>query len=260
MCPKMKKRANAAKAGQKKKYKRFNSYTKHRHAVFLRKYKVRIESQDVQDIVREKDLAKLKENLDEACLQLNDMIIESRNDAKTGGGGGGDGGGDDGGGGGKPPHSSLFYRLVDEAELADCILNIVDKLFHGAKKCNICKVDLNLYDFFLLTHYYFNYIKILERNSNSAFCDYLNQKVFAGIPKIGTRNFNIYAQKEKYTNFAELLKDKQDIRFVNRPELPRPKTEHFLLAPFQEIGWNFQHSGYYDKLRVERDKAKTIII
>ena len=144
--------------------------------------------------------------------------------------------------------------------MADCILNIVNKYFHGAKKCKICEVDLNLYDFFLLTHYYFYYIKILEKNSNLAFCDYLTKKVFAGINKIGIRNYNIYAQKEKYTNFAELLKDKKDIRFVNRPELPRPETEHFLLAPFQEIGWNFHHSDYYRELRRQKDIVNSFII
>ena len=142
MCPKMKKRVNVAKARKKMKCKRFKSYTRHSRAVCYRK-KLRTESQDVQDIVRERDIAEVMESFDKAHLQLKDLLIERRNDAKTGGGGGGDGGGDDGGGGGKPPHNSIFYRLVDEDELADCIFNIVDKLFHGAKKCNICKVDLN---------------------------------------------------------------------------------------------------------------------
>lgn len=259
MCPKMKKKGYAAKAGHKMKHKKFYFNGRYCHAR-IRKYRLKIESQDVQDIVRERDVAKVMENFEKAHLQLKDLLIESRIDARTGGGGGGDGGGDDGGGGGKPPHNSIFNRLVDEDELADCILNIVDKFFHGAKECKICEVNFNLYDFFLLTQYYFNYIKILEKKSNLAFCDYLKQKVFAGLDKIGIRNYNIYAKKEKYTNFAELLNNKIDIRFVNRPELPRPKTDNFLLAPFQEIGWYFQHSDYFDKLRKEKDKAKSLII
>ena len=198
---------------------------------------------EFQDIVRQKDLTDVIEKMQKVQLKMNDILLESRKESRTGGGGGG---------GGTPPNSNIFNRLVDEKRLADSILEIVNKYFHGAKECEICKIKINVYVFFLLMHYYFDYIHILENNKLSPFCEYLNQKVFGGNNKIGVRNFNNYAKNKKYTNFGKLLAEETRIKFKNRPKLPRPKTEHYLLAPFQEIGWNFQYSSYFDELRRQK--------
>ena len=206
----------------------------------------------VQDSVKEGDVVYVIQLMEKAQRTMRDIRNESRKESRKNGGGGG--------GGGTPPDSGIFHRLVDEDELADCILQIVNKLFHGEKECEICKIDFNVYEFFLLTHYYFDYIKILEKKTQLAFCEYLNNKVFAGKNEVGVRNFNNYVKKDVYTNFVELLKNNKDIKFNSRPELPRPKTENRLLAPFQEIGWKFQHSDYFDKLRRERDKTQTFNI
>ena len=223
-----------------------------------RHYQIRVlgrakESEAVQDSVKEGDVVYVMELIEKAHRTMRDIRNESRKEERKNGSGGG-------GGGGTPPDSGIFHRLVNEGELADCILQIVNNLFHGEKECEICKIGFNVYEFFLLTYYYFDYIRILEKKTQLAYCEYLNNKVFAGKNKVGVRNFNNYVKKDVYINFVELLKNNEDIKFHSRPELPRPKTENRLLAPFQEIGWKFQHSDYFDKLRRERDKTQTFNI
>ena len=212
-------------------------------------YQVRVigrtkESEVVKDIVKEGDVVYVMDLMDKVQMTMKDIRNEARKESRANGGGGG---------GGSTPGTRIFNRLVDEDKLADCIIQIVNKLFHGEKECEICKIGFNVYEFFLLTHYYFDYIKILEKKTQLAFCEYLNNKVFAGKNKVGVRNFNNYVKKDVYTNFEELLKNNKNIKFDSRPELPRPKTENRLLAPFQEIGWKFQHSDYFDKLRRQKE-------
>lgn len=171
-------------------------------------------------------------------------------------------GGGGGGGGGTPPSSNIFHRFIDEDKMSDCILHIIDGYFHGGDKCTICEVDLNLYDFSLLMHFYFGYIKILAKDSQLAYCTYLKNKVFSGEDKVSVRNFNIYAKKSIYTKFKKLLEEDDSISFDSRPTttpsiiaklLRQGKT---LLSPFQEIGWKFQYSPYFTELRKERKELE----
>lgn len=206
--------------------------------------------QNVQDSVKEEDVIYVIEHLEKAHKTLRDIRDESRKESKriisVGGGGGG-----------TPPNNDIFHRLVDEGKMASCILKIVDQLFHGEKECEICEIKFNVYEFFLLTQYYFDYIHILENRAQLAFCNYLKKKVFGGKDKVGVRNYNNYANSDVYTNFDKILRENKSIKFDKRPELPRPNTENRLLAPFQEIGWKFRHSEYFGELRKEREKVQT---
>ena len=168
-----------------------------------------------------------------------------------------------GGGGGGTYTSRIFHRLVDEHKLGDCIILVMRHFFQGEKECKICNVELNLYDFFLLVQFYFKYIHILENDKQLPFCDFLKTWVFAGNDNVNVRNFNIYANKDAYINFARLLttdKILESISFDRRPTLPREKMENYLLAPFQEIGWKFQHSDYFAELREEIKKVNQFVV
>lgn len=173
---------------------------------------------------------------------------------------GGDNGGDN-----TPHKPSIFNSLVDEKKMADIIIEVIDKYFHGNKICEVCKVQLKLYEFCLLIHFYFCYIRILENESQLSFCTYLKNNVFGGMEKVAVRNLNHYAQKDSYSDLKRLLNSNRrnggkPIRFCPRPELSAQKVEHFLLPPFQEIGWFFQKSPYYDELRREIEKVQLINI
>ena len=205
--------------------------------------------QGIQD-VREGDLVYVIELMEKAHKTMRDIRADNRKEAiRNGGGGGGD-----------KPYNGIFHRLVDENKLADCIIQIMRHFFQGEKECKICNKDFNIYGFFLLLHFYFGYIHILENTKQLPFCGFLKDKVFAGEDRVNVRNFNIYANKDSYANFAQLLSKNKYINFNSRPMLPREKSENFLLAPFQEIGWNFHNSPYFVELRREREKVNQFIL
>ena len=211
--------------------------------------------QNVQDI-SEGEVVYAIELTEKIQRTLRDIRADGRKMIRISGGNGG-------GGGGGTTTSRIFHRLVDADKLADSIIDVMRYFFQGEKECKICNVVFNLYDFFLLVQFYFIFIHILESDKQRPFCEYLKDKVFGGKDKVGLRNFNIYANKDAYTNFAELLKNdkiKENLRFGSRPTLPREKTENYLLAPFQEIGWKFQHSDYFDDLREEIEKVNKFIV
>lgn len=220
-------------------------------------YQVRVigqtdDSHTVKDSVQERDVVYVLELADKMQRSLRDIRNESRRESRTNGGGGG--------GGGTPP-TRIFHRLVDEDKMSDCILHIKDSYFHAEKECDICEKNCTIYDFFMLVHYYFCYIGIMSEDiSQLAFCTYLNKRVFGGNDIVNVRSFNNYTQKDKYKSFAKLLSENKDIRFDNRPQLPRPNTESFLLAPFQEIGWKFQHSSYFKELKAEQERVQNFVL
>lgn len=208
-------------------------------------------TQNVQDAVKEHDIDYVIEMQANIMRRLKAIREGSRKDSRTKGGGGG---------GGTPP-SGIFHRLVDEDKMSDCILKIKDSYFHEEKECEIVKKKCNIYDFFMLVHFYFSYIGILEEDSSQlAYCTYLNNKVFGGNNIVNVRSFNNYSKMDAYQNFRKLLSVNKGIRFDIRPELPRPETENRLLAPFQEIGWQFQHSDYFGKLKREKERVKAFIL
>ena len=233
-----------------KKWIRFWSPTKKGETCIINHFGPEEEIPIIED-VRERDVIYVLDLMEKAHRTMKDIRDENRRESKKKGGGGG---------GDNPPYSGIFHRLIDEDKMANCIQHIVDNLFHGEKECEICKVSLNLYDFCLLMFFYFEYIHILKKTTQLAFCTYLRNKVYGGHDKVNVRNFNIYAKKDAYTNFHNLLKNKKDITFSSRPVLPRPKTEHYLLAPFQEIGWKFHYSPYFDELRHERETVDSFAI
>ena len=200
----------------------------------------------VRDSVKEEDVVYVIELAEKAQRTLKHIRQESRRQFRRE---------NSGGGGGNPQNSGIFYRIVDEDKLADEIIATIDRYFHGQEKCEICKVELNLYEFCLLMHDYFNYIKILRKESQLPYCNYLKNKVFGGKDKVNVRNFNHYVNNDAFKNFKNVIKTTNDVSFDFRPELPRQKTENYLFAPFQEIGWNFQKSDYYKELRREINQA-----
>ena len=209
-------------------------------------------SHTIEDSVQERDVVYVLELADKMQRSLRDIRNESRKESRTNGGGGG--------GGGTPP-IRVFHRLVDEDKMSDCILHIKDGYFHAEKECEICEKKCTIYDFFMLAHFYFCYIGIMDNDvSQSAFCSYLNKRVFGGNDIVNVRNFNIYTKKDSYKNFANLLSENKDIKFDNRPQLPRPQTENFLLAPFQELGWKFQHSPYFKELKREKERVQSFVL
>lgn len=205
----------------------------------------------VQDAVRERDVNYVIEKLLGAQKKLITMRDDSRKSSRTRNGDGG---------GGDPV--GIFHRLVDEDKMSDCILRIRDSFFRGEKECTICQKErCNIYDFFILVRFYFIYIGIMDKNiSRLAFCRYLEEAVYGGYEGVNVRSFNNYSNKDVYQNFDKFLSNNKNIRFNERPQLPRPKTENFLLAPFQEIGWKFQHSPYFRELRKEVKKVQSFIL
>lgn len=209
--------------------------------------------QTIQDI-SEVELVHALEMNERVHKTLRDIRAEGRKMTRFSGGGGD---------GGNTPTNKIFHRLVDEDKLADSIILTMRHFFNDEKECKICDVKFNIYDFFLMVQLYFKYIRILENDKQLPFCEYLKKKVFGGKDKVNVRNFNIYTKKETYANFAKLLeKDKEhnQYSFESRPTLPRTKTENYLLAPFQEIGWKFQHSDYFDELRQEIENVNKFVV
>lgn len=217
---------------------------------------LRIET--VRDDVGEDEMVFAIDMWSKVGRTLKQIRADSRKKSKNKEGG-------DNGGNGTPPKHSIFNRLVDEKKMADIIIEVIEKYFHDNNTCEVCKVELSLNEFCLLIHFYFCYVKILENESQLSFSTFLKKKVFGGIDKVPVRNLNYYAHQNSYSKLKSILdenrkKDMKPIRFCSRPELSSRDVEHFLLPPFQEIGWYFQKSPYYDDLRREINKVQLINI
>ena len=206
----------------------------------------------IQNPVKESDIGYVIETQRQALRVLMNMRANCRKTSRTDNGGGG---------GGETPPSRIFHRLVDEDKMADCILDIKEKLFHENKECEIFGKKCNIYDFFTLTHFYFKYIGIMDEEiSQLAFCKYVNTKVFGGNNTVNVRNFNNYANMDAYKNFDKLLSHNKDLRFDNHPQSSKSETGNFLMAPFQEVGWKFQHSNYFRELKREQIRVQGFIL
>ena len=163
-----------------------------------------------------------------------------------------------GGGGGLTP-SNIFYAPIDEDKLSDCIVNIMDSFSHGGESCFICNKKYSRIEFCVLVHLFFKYIHILKNNSRLSFCTYLKSKVFAGNPGFSERTFNTYADKDVFKNFEERIKDVK-VNFKNHPVPSSVADANFLILAFQEIGYVFQHSPYFDELRELKKALQTFIL
>ena len=200
--------------------------------------------------VTEKDILYLVEISKGLYDSATDLRNRFRKEARESGGGGGD----------NPPQSSIFHRLIDKDLMSDCIIEITGKIFHGEKECQICQKTFNKYEFYLLMHYYFDYIHILKNKNKLPFCQYLNDKVFAGKETGFVRSFNNYAQKDVFVRFKKFLEVNKNIRFDNVQETRPASAEEILLAPFQKIGWHFHFSNYFDTLRIQQKEVESFIL
>ena len=199
---------------------------------------------------REQRDAYVIELLEKAHHAMRQSRDDSRKEARNNGGGGGD----------NPPQSSIFHRLIDKDLMSDCILEITGKIFHGEKECQICQKTFNKYEFYLLMQYYFDYIHILKNKNRLPFCQYLNDKVFAGKETGFVRSFNNYAKKDVFVRFKKFLEVNKNIRFDNVQETRPASAEEILLAPFQKIGWHFHFSNYFDTLRIQQKEVESFIL
>ena len=165
-----------------------------------------------------------------------------------------------GNGDGTPPDEDLFYPPIDEGKLSDCIIEIIFRIFGNNDKGLICGTEYKLSAFCVLMHYYFLHIGILQTKAQKPFCDYLEQKVFLGQdkPKFTARTFNNCANKPNYNKIKEDYAglEPKEISFNTRPSSPSKS----LLDAFQEVGWNFQKSNYFEQLKYLRDQMNTFRI
>ena len=151
---------------------------------------------------------------------------------------------------GSIPDSGIFFSPIDEDEMSDCIYQIIDRYFHGDDVGTVCGEDYNLAQFCLLIHYFFRRTKLLKNESRQPFCIYLINKVFAGEEKFTVKTFNNYANRDVFQTVEPLLTDSEKFK-TNFRFHPQPKGEPIKEA-FQEIGWAFQHSEYFLKLKEQR--------
>ena len=149
--------------------------------------------------------------------------------------------------GGLPP-CNLFHYPIDEDKMAECILDRVNRFFHGDKTCDILDKEYNRMEFCVLVHIYFKYIGILKNKSCLSYSTYLQNKVFLDKSEFGERTYNTYANKDIFKNLEKELSNTK-VSFKVHPERPKVPDGKFLMRAFQEIGYAFHHSDYFDELR-----------
>lgn len=149
-----------------------------------------------------------------------------------------------------PDDSGIFYPPVDEDKLSDCIRLIISQFFGNGIIGKICGRITKLVEFCMLMYCYFKYINILKNKALKPFSDYLEKKVFPEEAKFTAKTFNNYARKSTFVKLEKDLTDK------TRPKINfshHPVPDGTLQDAFHEIGWNFHHSPYFDKLREQKN-------
>ena len=171
-----------------------------------------------------------------------------------------------GGGNGEPP-SNPFHEPIDQGKMADCIIQVMDDIFHGADKCTICEKDYSRMEFCVLMHIFFKKANFLKKTTRLQFSTFIQNKVLAG--KSGfVRTYNTYADKDIYKFFEEEL-EIEEIDFKSHP-MPIPHEKKFsdyhlrttqeLSLAFQEIGWHFQKSPYFKELKENRKTMNNLVL
>lgn len=154
------------------------------------------------------------------------------------------------------PNSDIFFELIDENELSDCILKIIERYFGTGDTCKILGKEYKLGEFCVLMHFYFIRIGILDNQTRKPFCNYLQKKVFDGEERFSVRSFN------NYTNEYDSLKgdfthaDWLKIDFGTRPD-PSGKP---LQDAFHEIGFAFHNSHYFRKLKKQQERMMKLLL
>lgn len=153
------------------------------------------------------------------------------------------------------PNSGIFFELINENELADCIQKIIKSYFGTGDTCKIMGQEYKLSEFCVLMHFYFIRIGIMENQTRKPFCNYLQKKVFDGEERFNPKTFNNNANKY------------QDVEgnFTHADWLPidfeiRPKTSGKVQDAFHEIGYIFHNSQYFKQLKKQQDRMKILLL
>lgn len=207
--------------------------------------KVRVPLLETGEIGGEEELMVAITNTEQLARQLKKVRRNLRNRMRN-----------NNGGGGNPPSGNLFKEPIDQYQMADCIIQVMDDFFHGEEKCTIYDQKYNNMEFCVMMHIFFKKIHFLKKETRLQFSTFLQNRVFAGKPGF-VRSFNTYADKDNYKAFEEQL-DINQYNFKNRPvPIPsekKPSDYHQRMMvdiglAFQEIGWAFQKSPYFIKLK-----------
>lgn len=171
------------------------------------------------------------------------------------------------GGGGDPPSGNPFKYPIDQYQMADCIIQVMDDFFHGEDKCSICDQKFSNMEFCVMTHIFFKKIHFLKKETRLQFSTFLQNRVFAG--KSGfVRSFNTYADKDNYKAFEDQL-DINQFNFRTRPvpippeKKPSDYRQRMMVdmgLAFQEIGWAFQKSPYFTKLKELKKTVNAFVL
>ena len=172
------------------------------------------------------------------------------------------------GGGGAPPSGNPFKEPVDQYQMADSIIEVMEGFFHGEEKCDIYDMNFTKMEFCVMMHIFFKKIHFLKKETRLQFSKFLQNKVFAG--KSGfIRSFNTYADKDIYKAFEEQLDIKQFNFFRNHPvpipieKKPSDYHQRMMLdmsTAFQEIGWAFQKSACFKKLKKLKETMNDFVL
>jgi hypothetical protein len=172
------------------------------------------------------------------------------------------------GGGGAPPSGNPFKEPVDQYQMADSIIEVMEGFFHGEEKCDIYDMNFTKMEFCVMMHIFFKKIHFLKKETRLQFSKFLQNKVFAG--KSGfIRSFNTYADMDIYKAFEEQLDIKQFNFFRNHPvpipieKKPSDYHQRMMLdmsTAFQEIGWAFQKSAYFKKLKKLKETMNDFVL
>ena len=157
------------------------------------------------------------------------------------------------GGGGKPPVNPFLPPITADA-MSDCIAGVIFSFFEGSDSCTICNRKLNLKEFCVMMHVFFREIGILENESRSAFSEFLNQSVLTDGERFTTKTFNNYAENNAFKRFCSEL-EHHKVRFDGHPVVMHKSDLSILRLPFQEIGYTFLHTHYFERLRKIKQNA-----
>jgi hypothetical protein len=220
--------------------------------------KVRVPLMEAGEAVGEKELLVAITRADLLSKQLKNFRYRYRTIMRKNGGGGG---------GGDEPPSNPFCDPIDQEKMADCIIEVMDDIFHGGEQCTICDKSYSYMEFCVLMHIFFKKLNFLKKESRLPFSKFVQNKVLAG--KSGfVRTYNTYADKDIYKTFEEEL-DMSKMNFRKRPATvppkEKPKDYHQCVMlemslAFQEIGWHFQKSPYFIELKKLKETVNLFVL
>lgn len=154
------------------------------------------------------------------------------------------------------PKYDIFFEIINEDDLADCIRDIIKRYFGTHETCKIIGAEYKLAEFCVLMHFYFIHIGILENQARQPFSNYLQKKVFDGVEKFTAKTFNNYGNAYDNVKKNFIGPDKLKFDFERRPD-PSGKP---VLNAFHEIGFAFHNSKYFRQLRKLRESMNNLLI